>query len=324
MSDVQIVGPGGVKATLHDDGSITYPAGAGPTGRRAMGGMPPLPASMRQSDEELDLPSSGPIRTDLVGVNSQQPRDSGAGGTTGTGGTTLPFLATPRQSDVTERKPHIQTELESDPLLQEGVGQAMTLPLLHAAAWLVSAAGRGLLGTRGGQAAKFLSEAGEPIRAPTKPFGQPATEFDPAVTVKGGDFGGMPAGRAVEQLEAMKGSRNLPKGTVDAIDAEIARIKGAAPMTADPEIARARAALEFHGPHVADMGMGGGAAAALLHAGHGGLAGIPALSLMAMRNIGPIAGRAALPTLRLGEALGAASPDLALSGSPLLQAAEGR
>ncbi len=72
------------------------------------------------------------------------------------------------------------TELEADPLLQEGVGQAMTMPALHGAGVLLSGLGRQFLKTEAGQAMKFLAERGAPTAAPkATEFLAPSPEFDP-------------------------------------------------------------------------------------------------------------------------------------------------
>jgi hypothetical protein len=202
-----------------------------------------------------------------------------------------------------------------DVAMSAGAGAA--LPLLLQAA---GALGGKLMSSEGGRAAQVLADRGLPVHAP---FDEAPGGFRADLPVKGGDFGGMPSGKAIEHLEAMKASPNLPRGSTGPIDAEIARIRGAA-SAGDPEVDAARSALKFHGPHMGDVGGAGAAAAALMHTGHAGLAGIPALALMAARNATPIAGRLAMPLANAAAAGGRAVPVSSMLASPLLQAATGR
>lgn len=96
------------------------------------------------------------------------------------GGKPLVGLPGPPQDVTAAPRPHVQTELEGDPMAQEILGQAMTMPLLHVAGLGLSGIGRKLLDTRAGQAAKFLADQGAPVAAP-KPtsFLEPSPEFDP-------------------------------------------------------------------------------------------------------------------------------------------------
>ena len=195
-------------------------------------------------------------------------------------------------------------------------GAGAALPLLLQ---IGSALGGKLAGSEGGRAAQVLADRGLPIKPA---FDEAPGGFKPAATVKGGDFGGMPAGKAVERLEALKASPNLPRGTSDAIDAEIARIRTAA-STPDPEVEAARKALELHGPHMGDLGLGGGAAAALMHTGHAGLAGIPGIAMMLARNATPLAGRAVAPLASAVAGATPAVPAAAYFASPIMQAVMG-
>lgn len=241
------------------------------------------------------------------------------------------FGQEPRSQDQIDqgRDSHITAEMD-DPGARMILQQAETMPLLHAVGLGLGGLGRKILGTRGAQAAKYLDEQGLPISEPAKPFGRPgetSAEFDPTKPVKGGSFDGAATGHAIEKLEAMKASPNLPRGAAEQLDAEIARIKGDSALAPNPDIARARDALRFQAPHgLSDMGALG-AGGALLHYGHAGFGGSLMAAALALRNASPIAGRM-LPlgegAAGMGSALTAAAPQLSIVGSPLLQAVSGR
>lgn len=130
----------------------------------------PSPSHQMKNESDVDLGiESGPI---VANPHNAMDRTLGVG-------TQLPGGKNERASEqaLPARQ---QTELEGDPIAQQIVGQAMTMPALHVAGLGLSAVGRKLLQSRAGQAAKFLADQGAPVAAP-KPtsFLEPPPEFDP-------------------------------------------------------------------------------------------------------------------------------------------------
>jgi hypothetical protein len=310
MSDVTIVGPNGVKAVMHDDGSITYPAGAGPTGRRAEAGMAPRPPSERMSDDQLGI-NAGPIHDNsdtrtTLGKILEQPRQHRY----------EIDPKNPAQMRATSKDPN--SGFDNDPIAHEIATQAMLMPALHVAGLGVSALGRKLLSGEGGKAAELLRSRGLPIKPGAEPVPEipgGADVLNPEAIVKGGPYDGQKVGEALAKL------RRLEANGAD-VGAQIEHVAGQAPVTPpvapDPAIAAARETLKFKGPHGVDalpalMG------APLLHVGHGIPALAPAAMAMMARNAAPLAARVAGPAL---EAAGAGMAQVPMS--PLMQAVMGR
>ncbi len=291
MSDVQIVGPGGVKATLHDDGSITYPAGAGPTGRRAESGAPPLPRSMRASDDELgigdkELPTGNTVQYGPGGY----PAEDG-------GPTERVFDESPRTQEQSNRgrDSHITQEMD-DPGARMIVEQAALSPLLHLAGMAGEAA---LRTTSGARAARLLANRGE---------GAVIRDLSPDAETE------------LEQI------RRLREAAPERANSPVMRNREEhlleQGMKPDPEVAAARETMRLKGPHGGDLGTGGAAFLLGHYGGHGTL-GLAASGLpLVLRNAAPLAGRAYMPLAAAASRLapGAAAPssslllDLALAG----------
>jgi hypothetical protein len=288
MSDVVIVGPGGVKATLHDDGSITYPAGAGPTGRRAEAGMAPLPPSMRKGDDDLgigdkELPTG---KTVQYGPGGYPASDGGPA--------TRVFDHGPRTQDQINngRDSHISQEMD-DPGARMIAEQAALSPLLHLAGMGVSAAGRALENTAGGQAARVLAEKGG---------GAMVRDLSP---------------EAEAELAHIRQMREAAPERAPMLDRREEAIleQGINP---DPSVSAARETLRFKGPHGGDLGTG--AAGYLLgHMGGHGSVGLASAAVpLLMRNAAPIAGRLAAPMANAGTRM---APELVPPSSLLLDMA---
>lgn len=119
---------------------------------------------------------------------------------------------------------HETTELEGDPIAQEIVGQAMTMPLLHVAGLGMSSLGRKLM---------------EPAASK---FANTVMDVDRDAIVKGGSMAGEKVGAALDKIERMK---TAAPERASFLDAEKEKILNGA-MSAAPDASTADMGMLGH------------------------------------------------------------------------------
>jgi uncharacterized protein (UPF0335 family) len=260
--------------------------------RQALGMLPSPHAGMRPSsgsptaeDEKLGISNfpenpgstvgpAGWTKSELAPDQGQEARDEAAVSTSG-------------------RRP--QTELEADPMLQEGIKQAMGMSALHMIGAAIGAPGRAILNSKGGRAAQLLKS--------TEAAGGDTGVFDPETIISSGSQKGKRAADAIEHLERLKANgANVER------DLENAYNEAHGPS---PDVEAAKAALKFRPPSAYES----------VHALHGNPIAIAGAGTHVLP---PIMGALTVPAeIAAATGAGIAHPVSTFFMSPIMQAVMG-